>query len=242
MNLNLAVYDETERSLPPIATTKTVTIRASLREMLQEGKFKSPSLAILMKTVGQLKAEKRAKETARKRAAINRLKLKTKTKISLEKMSKYMERLAVKEKEEKIRQRRREMGLPEDLDMQKIANTIKIAQMIERNALMEDIQDPVKFPKIIVEKSKCKGKADQKKPLLGQEDDDTDTSLGECKSYGGFLSSEFSTNYLPKIQPCHGPTQIPTRPAYFRKSKKIRVPRHLERFRFMRIKNCSENM
>ena len=236
INLHLAVHDDTEKKLPAIPPAPSRTVRLSLREMLKDGKFKSPSRAIVNKTVKQIHDERRAKENARKRALMERLKMKTHARVKLNRITKYMANLAIEEQENKLRERRLEMGLPPDMKFKSALAKVRAINTLQTAVISTPLKadcDPVKLPKIV------KTTSEEVKNRI----ETTHERVSICSSYGGFLSDEVGrsghTVNLPFIKSVNGETleAVPSRPAYFNKEKKIKVPAHLERFRYMRIKN-----
>lgn len=227
INLHQAVHDDMEKKLPPITSR---TVKVSLREMLKDGKFKSPSKAILTRTVRQFKAEEHAKATAKKRAILDRLKLGARTKIQMTKISQYMSNLAVKERETKQRRRRLEMGLPVNL---KIAKRPVQALRVVR---------ALSSPPISTVSQSVSGEGDVRLPNLPKQ---SSQDIEICSSYGEFLyaSEVGQTRSQVRLPTINSPEalKVPSRPAlayYRRTERKIRrVPPCLERFKYMRIKN-----
>ena len=235
INLHLAVHDDTEKKLPPIPPTRTV--RLSLREMLKEGKFKSPSKAILNRTVRQIRQEQKLKENARRRALLDKLKMRTHAQAKLNKITKFMANLAVEEREKKIRERRLEMGIPPNLKFKSSLAKIRATNAFQKTVITSQHStiDPIKLPKIV--------KTAEEKEVKQNEVKYASDGVKICSSYGGFLSNKVGHSDHCVNFPLIKSTQenilgkVPTRPAYFKKEKKIKIPAHLERFRLMRIKN-----
>lgn len=237
INLHLAVHDETENKLPPIPPTRTV--RLSLREMLKEGKFKSPSKAILNRTVRQIRQEQKMKENARKRALLDKLKMRTHAQAKLNRITKYMANLAVEEREKKIRERRLEMGIPPNLKFKSSLAKIRATNAFQKTVItsQHSTSDPIKLPKIV--------KTSEEKEVKGNKVKIVSDGVKMCSSYGGFLSNEVGHSAdcvnFPSIRSAQENIlgKVPTRPPYFKikKEKKIKLPAYLERFRLMRIKN-----
>ena len=236
INLHQAVLDDTEKKLPPIKPAVR-TVKLSIREMLRDGSFKSPSKAVLRKTVKQIQEAQRLKETARRRALMDKLKGRTLAQAKLNKMTRFMANLAAEEKESRERNRRLEMGLPPNMKFKSSLAKIRVANVFQTTTIssQQESVEPVKLPKIVktsIEKLKVENN------IIESENDEVKT----CSSYGGFLSSEVgrseSTLNLPFISAQEEILgEVPSRPAYFTKEKKIKVPAYLERFRYMRIKN-----
>merc|ERR1719403_531965 len=100
---------------------------------------------------------------------------------------------------------------------------------------------PIKGPKMI--QSICQRLQKRKRKKAENDIKSVHDGVRICKSYGGFLWNEVGhwecTEKLPFITLQHKENlgSVPSRPAYFNKVKRVKVPAHLERFRFMRIKN-----
>merc|ERR1719204_389141 len=134
-----------------------------------------------------------------------------------------------------MKERRMEMGLPPDLKFKSALAKIRLANAFQTtvSASQGAKNYSINLPKIAKEKAE-KAENDIKSVHDG---------VRICKSYGGFLWNEVGhwecTEKLPFITLQHKENlgSVPSRPAYFNKVKKVKVPAHLERFRFMRIKN-----
>ena len=215
-HLFLAVHDDTERKMADFPMTHASLGEILIREQDRKSRekdeaFHSQSRAIIRKTVMEIADEAKAIEDAKKMAFLARFQKGGRNKISMTLIKNFLARKKHREKLQKADERRKELGLPKK-------SFKKAAQMVKTSNALVPKPKGATLPKI----------------------DRTESKPEPGLSYGKFLYNEFSST-VPKLPelPQQQTSVIPSRTPQLRKTK-YNIPKHLERFRYMRIKNSVE--